>query len=268
MNYRLRHRIIGPLAIVWLVITVASVLMGAAAWSRLSRSIDVSSEAAQFRESMNQLFWTLQDAETSQRSYLLTGNESYLQTFTNAEHAFPAAFDGLAEFAMRDRARQKDLLELRGLIELKLAELRQGIALGREKGFDSAAATVNSPPAKATMDRIREIIQSRHNDPLDLLSARGETTRRDMKFVRATTLFAGLLGIGAGLFTLYFYRVDYLQERARRELLEQKLQAEEAVVEKSAFLANMSHEIRTPMNAILGFSELLEPDGLTPKQSD
>ena len=47
-------------------------------------------------------------------------------------------------------------------------------------------------------------------------------------------------------------------------MLEEKLQAEQAVVEKSAFLANMSHEIRTPMNAILGFTELLEPEGLIP----
>src|SRR3989440_8637913 len=99
------------------------------------------------------------------------------------------------------------------------------------------------------------------------LSARGEATRRDLMAVYRMTLLAGLLGLGTGVFALYFYRVDYHQERAQRKLLEEKVNAEEAVKEKSAFLANMSHKIRTPMNAILGFSELLEPEGLTPKQS-
>jgi signal transduction histidine kinase/CheY-like chemotaxis protein len=117
------------------------------------------------------------------------------------------------------------------------------------------------------MDRIREIIKRRHDDRRDLLSAKGEGTRREMKWVHQLTWIAGLLGVGAGVFALYFYRVDYYQELARRELLEAKLHAEQSVREKSAFLANMSHEIRSPMNAILGFSELLEPDGLTPKQS-
>lgn len=94
-----------------------------------------------------------------------------------------------------------------------------------------------------------------------------EQFRGSINQLQQITWVAGLLGVGAGLFALYFYRVDYRQERARRELLEEKLHAEQAVREKSAFLTNMSHEIRSPMNAILGFSELLEPEGLTPKQS-
>ena len=100
-----------------------------------------------------------------------------------------------------------------------------------------------------------------------LVSVRGEATRRDLTGDYRITLLAGFLGVGTGVFALYFYRVDYEQEKAQRKLLEEKLHAEDAVKEKSAFLANMSHEIRTPMNAILGFSELLEPEGLTPKQS-
>ena len=73
MIYRFRHGIIGPLAIFWLTVTVASVVMGAVAWSRFSRSIDASAEAEQFRESIEQLFSVLQDAEASQRGYLRRG---------------------------------------------------------------------------------------------------------------------------------------------------------------------------------------------------
>jgi signal transduction histidine kinase/ActR/RegA family two-component response regulator len=260
-----RHKFIGPLAMVWLTITVVSVVVGAVAWSRFSYSVDSAAQTEEFRHSISQIVSALQNAEVSQRNYLLTGKESYLNTFTNAENIFPKEFDRLAGFVLPNPERRKEMLELRGLIEAKIAELRQGIGLRRDNGFDSAATLISLDQGKATFEHLREIITKLDNDPL---STRVDITRRQMKLVHLTTLLGGLLSIGTGLFALYFYRIDFLQERAQRELLEEKLQAEQAVVEKSAFLANMSHEIRTPMNAILGFTELLEPEGLTPKQSE
>ncbi|WP_298546319.1 transporter substrate-binding domain-containing protein [uncultured Aquimarina sp.] len=69
----------------------------------------------------------------------------------------------------------------------------------------------------------------------------------------------------ASIILIHFY-LKFIIKQKTRELQIAKDKAEESNRIKTNFIQNISHEIRTPMNGIMGFSELLKSDSLTPEE--
>ncbi|MEC8293494.1 MAG: ATP-binding protein [Pseudomonadota bacterium] len=84
-------------------------------------------------------------------------------------------------------------------------------------------------------------------------------------------VFLLILFLAGTLFLLSTVLITGFREMARRHEIERELmqamaEVDEASKAKSRFLSTITHEIRTPLNAILGFSELLGREPLSPDQ--
>lgn len=100
----------------------------------------------------------LVDAETGQRGFLLTGQDSYLAPYRAAIAAVGSELARLERDTAGDPEQAARLQALKPLVAAKLDELRQTIALRQRSGFDAALAVVKSNRGKNQMDQIRTIL--------------------------------------------------------------------------------------------------------------
>jgi CHASE3 domain sensor protein len=148
----------------------------------------------QVRSELADLLSQLKDAETGQRGYLITNDESYLAPYQAALASIKSTLDDLRKLTSDNPDQQRRLAAISPLIEGKLAELKQTIELRRTQGFDAAAKIVVANLGKTQMDQVRAVVAEADQEERDLLKRRSEEARSSADWAIAMTLWGGLLG--------------------------------------------------------------------------
>jgi len=196
------------------------------------RFVAAGDEAARTSRILLQLEHTLsaiQDAETGQRGFLLTGDERYLAPYTEALARIAAQRDQLAWLVARQPADRERVAAVRYEIDAKLSELAEAIQAYRERGPEAARAIVRTDRGRLIMDSLRTLIGSIEVERQERLRAATAELRTGAAGTLATTVGLGSLALLL-LAAVSVLGVRYIRERLRAEAA---LRAESAALEGS-----------------------------------
>lgn len=126
----------------------------------------------------------LDDAETGQRGYLLSGDRRYLAPYDKALDRLWRLRIDLRAHISDNAAQVARVSKLDTLVDAKLAELKDSIALHDTRGFEAAREHEIALMERATMDRIRAVIGDITRGETTLLSERQSEVDRDERRIR------------------------------------------------------------------------------------
>jgi signal transduction histidine kinase len=138
----------------------------------------------------------MQDAETSQRGYLLTGERPYLDPYAVALASLPKELDSVRTAAASSKARSEQVEALNSAIRDKLTEMSETLAFYDRRNATSAMEIVRSDRGKLAMDRVRSIIADIRRDENALLQRRLGNAERLDDWMRLVSILA-LVGVFA-----------------------------------------------------------------------
>jgi len=120
-----------------------------------NRKVSAARDVLQHLEQINS---TLRDAETAQRSYLLTADDASLGPYREALARVLKEEAKLREFAALSQLPGAAVDEVLRLTQEKITELEQSIQIRRDSALEPALALVRAEGGKATMERIRKAV--------------------------------------------------------------------------------------------------------------
>lgn len=234
---------------------------------QMQTSAVLTLESAKLQSVISSVLKDLTDMETGQRGYLLTGDASYLQPYSEAKNRIEGDFSVLRAKLVERTANERSLeSQLEALAKSKQAEMEHSISL-RQQGYRHRAfMLVNSNEGAQYMDKARELLSSLGE------AATGSFTKFDLErnsglskaLKRTIVANSLLLALTACLFGLVRYHGRALEQetaKSRQELAVRDLQL-------AKLTSALSNQARFKTSAIEANARLLLQNygGFLPRQ--
>jgi len=207
------------------------------------------------------------DMETGERGYLLSGDPSYLEPYTEAKARIAADFSALRTALGSHTDRERSLeSELETLVTSKEAEMEHSINLRQEGYRHRAFKLVGTNEGEQYMENARKLLASlaasQSNSLATFDAERSAALSKALKQTVLTNL--GLLGFTACFFLLVRYHGSVLEREAAQS--QQELATRDLQLEK--LTSALSNQARFKTSAIEANARLLLQNygGFLPRQ--
>ena len=246
--------------------------MGTTIWlvEQNQNYFNITVEARSARTAAINLRNAMQDAETGQRGYMLTGEQSYLEPYNEAVPKIPQLLEELKIVLAPYPDSVASVREVEGAIVGKLEEMSRTIELVRNGQSAEALATLKTDQGKALMDKARALFDG-IIDAADRRISDGNNNQRGatnalrwVTIISAVVIFAV---VGGSAWTVLSYTRELASARQEVETANSSL--EERVRERTSDLGRaneeiqrfayiVTHDLRAPLVNIMGFTSELE----------
>lgn len=200
------------------------VIMGVTAYRNIGTMRDTTqlvSQTHQMKQHIVSILSFLEDAETGQRGFVITGEDSYLEHYRTGVREVPREAASIRALTSNP-AQHANLDRLDPLIAARFAEFQATIGLRLSEGFDAALRMVEGGAGEQTMDEIRAVLATMDSVENVLLAEREGAAQRSATATVAVIIGSTLAALAVVVFLAYFImqRVSDAHDLLSREMSE------------------------------------------------